>query len=116
MSFFFDAFEDYYLKNKSILPDGEGGYITGWSDGVVVKASLNLGSANEIRVAQSQDLKTVFTITFPKNTPVKYGDYIEKISTGEIYRITSEPKDNVTPNTATYQTCFATAEKTELTQ
>ena len=113
-NFFYDAFNDYYLKNKTTYPDGEGGYITTWEDGAVVKMSLDLGNSSEIRQAESQNLKTVFTASFPIDTPVTYDNYLEDVETGVIYRITSDPKDNKTPPTATYQACYATAVRTEL--
>lgn len=114
MSFFFDLFDDYYLKNKSTKPDGEGGYLTEWENGAVVKMKLDLGGATETRQAQAQSLKTVFTASFPIDTPVTYDSYLECVETGIVYRITSDPKDNKTPDTATFQTCYATAVRTEL--
>lgn len=114
MSYFFDAFDDYYIKNRSVLPDGEGGVITQWTNGAVVKASLDLGGSTEVRQAEAQNLKTVFTATFPMNTPVKYDDYIENVKTGAVYRITGNPHDNETPPSASFQSCYATAIRTEL--
>lgn len=114
MSYFNDAFDDYVIINKAIIDDGEGGYTTAWSDGAVIRAALDIGSASEQRLADAQGLKKVYTATFPKRTPIRYGDYMRKISTGEIYRITSDPYDNQTPEMARNQSCFATAERTEL--
>lgn len=116
MSYFYDAFDEYVIINKSIVDDGEGGYTTSWSDGATIKAAFDLGNASEQRQAQAQNLKRVYSVTFPKRTPVKYGDYLRKVETGEIYRITSDPTDNKTPDMARNQTCFATAERTELPQ
>ncbi len=116
MSYFYDAFDDYVIINKAIIDDGEGGYITTWADGATIKAALDLGSANEQRQAEAQSLKKVFTATFPRRTPIRYGDYMRNARTGEIYRITSDVEDNVTPPMARNQSCFATAERTELPQ
>lgn len=116
MSYFFDAFDDFYIQNRSVSPDKEGGTITEWSDGAIIKASLDLGGSTEVRQAEAQNLKTVFTATFLINTPVQYNDYIKNVKTGKIYRITSEPRENETPPTAKYQSCFATAVKAELPQ
>lgn len=114
MSFFYDAFNEYYLKNKTTLPDGMGGYYTTWENGAIIKMSLDLGGSSEIRQAQAQNLKTVFTASFPIDTPVTYDNYLEDVETGDIYRITSNPKDNKTPPEATFQSCYATAVRTEL--
>ena len=111
---FWESFDDFVLVEKKTIDDGAGGYITEWTDGVKIKALLTLGNAQEIRQAEAQNLKTVFTATFPINTPVKYDDYLENVDTKEIYRITGNPKDNKTPPTATFRTCFATAIRTEL--
>lgn len=113
MSYFDDAFDEYILKNRSVVDDGEGGFVTNWVDGATIQAALDLGSSREVREAKARDLKTVYTATFPKNTPVRYGDYIESVETGEIFRITSEPSDNQTPEMAKFQSCFATAERVE---
>lgn len=114
MSYFFDAFDDFYIKNRAVLPDGSGGTRVEWTNGAVVKMSLDLGDASEIRQAEAQGLKSVFTANFPIDTPVKYDDYLENVKTGAIYRITGNPQDNKTPETARFQSCFATAVRTEL--
>ena len=114
MSFFYDAFHDFYIKNRSVEDDGEGGTITHWTNGAMVKMALDLGNAEERRVAEARNLQTVFTASFPINTPVNYNDYLESVDTGFVYRITSNPKDNTTPPAATYQCCYANAIRTEL--
>ena len=114
MSYFYDAFDDYCLMEKTTVDDGSGDYFDKWREGVTIKASLTNGQSSEIRQAEAQGLKTVFTVTFPIPTPVKYDNYIKNKQTGAIYRITSRPGDNKTPADATYPTCYATAERTEL--
>lgn len=114
MSYFFDAFSEYVLKERHTASDGQGGYFTEWQDGAVVQMSLDLGSSSEIRQAAAQDLKTVYTATFPIDTPVRYDDYLQSVEDGSVYRITSNPRDNKTPPTARHQLCFATAVRTEL--
>lgn len=112
--FFFDSFDDYYLLNKTKYPDGLGGYYTEWTEGEIVKMRLDLGNSAEVRQAMAQGLKTIFTASFPANTPVEYNDYLRNAETGGVFRVTSNPKDNMTPPTAKYPSCFATAERTEL--
>ena len=114
MSYFYDAFNDYWLKSKKRVPDGEGGFFTVWENSGKVKMSLDLGSSSEIRQAQAQKLDTVWTAVFPENTPVQYNDYLEDVETGDVYRVTSDPKDNKTPKEATFHSWYATAVRTEL--
>lgn len=114
MSYFYDAFRDYWLKAKKRKPDGQGGHITTWENELMVKMSLDLGNSTEIRQAQAQKLDTIWTAVFPENTPVQYDDYLEDVETGDIYRVTSDPKDNKTPKEAKFQSCYATAVRTEL--
>lgn len=114
MSYFNDAFDDYWIKNRTVENDNEGGYVVNWSNGARVKMSLDIGSASETRRAQSEGLKTVFTAVFPKNTPVRYDNYLEHVETGEVFRITSNPLDNQTPEHARFPSCYATAIRTEL--
>ena len=114
MSFFYDAFKDFTINNRSVVSDGEGGYITTWTDGAVVKRSLTLGSAQEAREALSQRLNATFTVALPIDTPVKRDDYLQSVDTGDIYRIATNPQDNRTPPEAVYQCLYCTAERTEL--
>lgn len=114
MNYFFDAFNDYVIKNKIVKDDGEGGTITVWENGATVKMSLDLGSSSEIRQAEAQKLNTVFTATFPIDTPVRYDNYLEDVKTGATYRITGNPLDNQTPSEAKFQSCYSTAVRTEL--
>ena len=114
MSYFYDAFDEYVIMNRAVEDDGEGGTITQWKEGAKIKMALDLGRSSEVRAAMAQGLKTVFTATFPKDTPVKYGDYVKAVDGGEVYRITSAPSDNGTPPGATYQSLYATAIREEL--
>lgn len=114
MSYFNEAFDDYWVKEKIRKPDGEGGSFTVWENSMTVKMSLDLGTSSEIRQAQAQKLETVFTAVFPENTPVQYNDYLEDVETGDVFRVTSDPKDNKTPKEARFQSCYATAIRTEL--
>lgn len=114
MSYFFDAFDDFYIKERKMIPDSQGGFDFAWGNGPVVKMSLDLGNQSEIRQAESQGLKVVYSATFPIDTPVRYDNYLENVNTGAIYRITGNPMENKTPPDARFQSCFATAEKTEL--
>jgi hypothetical protein len=114
MSYFYDAFEDFIIKNRVVQNDGYGGTVATYEDGAVIKASLDLGTSAEIRQAEAQALKTVYTATFPIDTPVRYNDIIEHAVTGAIYRITGDPLSNATPKDAKYPSCFATAVRTEL--
>ena len=114
MSYFYDAFDEYVIMNRSVEDDGEGGTITQWKEGATVKIAFDLGGSSEVRTAQAQGLKVVFTATFPKDTPVKYGDYVKAVDGGEVYRIPSAPSGNGTPPGATFPSLYATAIREEL--
>lgn len=112
--FFFDSFDEFWLLYPNKYPDGLGGHTVEWVELEKVKMRLDLGSAKETREAMAMSLKTVFTASFPANTPVISDSYLKNVETGEIFRIIGNPQDNLTAPIAKYPSGYANAERTTL--
>jgi uncharacterized protein YggE len=70
----------------------------------------------EAKVAESQGVTSLFTITTDKAAALRYHDVIRRKSTGETLRVTSEGTDKQTPDMATFAFSQVSAEKWSLTK
>lgn len=107
--------EDFVFVNKSKISDGEGGYITSWTDGAEIKAAVTLDSSMAARVAEAEGVTSLYTVTVSKDIALEFHDVIKRKSDGAIFRITSDGTDKKTPNVATIDMRQATAERWTLT-
>ena len=98
------------LLEKTRIPDGEGGYITTWKDGVEFINHQALDTSMEARIAETQGLTSVYSALVDKSVPIEYGDVFRDVETGDTYRVTSDPKDKQAPRSASVQLKFFTAE------
>ena len=114
MSLLTDALEDFKVINKTKEPDGYGGTVDTWTDGVTIKAVAVLDSSVEMIVAMAQGVKASYTVTTPKSVNLKYHDVIKRVSDGKIFRVTSDGDDKHTPDVATLNMRQVTAEEWEL--
>lgn len=111
---FFDSLDDFEILQENSTPDGLGGFVTEWTVKGRTQGKLTLGSAKEITQAKAEGLREVYTIALVDPCEVTYNDCLKEISTGDIYRITTDPAANRTPPKAKYRLCFANAVKIEL--
>lgn len=100
MSLLDEAYEDYVLLNKTVIDDGYGGYTTQWTDGVTIKGAMVFNSSLEARVAESQGVTSVYTLTTKKNITLAYHDVLRRVRDGKIFRVTSDGDDKFTPQSA----------------
>ena len=110
-----DAFkEEFVLMEKSIKPDGEGGYVTTWTPGVKVSIAADLNSTMEAKIAEKDGVTSVYTLTFSKSAPLAFNDYVRREKDQQVFRITSNPEEKKTPDQMAVQFMQASAEKTVL--
>ena len=115
MSLLDDTFEDFRVIDKTKAPDGYGGTIDTWNEGITIKAVAVLDSSEEMKVAMAQGVKASYTITTSKNVNLQYHDVIRRVRDNKIFRITSDGDDKHTPASATLNMRQVTAEEWELT-
>ena len=102
------------MLEKKRVPDGEGGFITSWSEGAEFKAAVVFDSSLEARAAEQQGVSSLYTVTTAKNAKLEYHDVFKRLSDGKIFRVTSDGDDKQTPERATFQFAQVTAEEWSL--
>ena len=111
MSLLTEAYEDVVLLDKHRSPDGEGGFITEWIEGIVFQAAITFDSSMESRIAEKQGVTSRYTVTTGKNAQLEYHDVIRRLRDGKVFRITSDGDDVATPKRASFQFLQVTAEE-----
>lgn len=111
MSLLDDFARPCVLLEKSRQADGEGGYITTWEDGVEFLNYQALDTSMEARIAEKEGVTSAYSALVNQNVPIEYNDYFRDTTTGETYRVTSDPKDKQSPKSATFSLKYFTAER-----
>lgn len=104
------------LMEKQRVPDGEGGYITSWAEGIEFENYQALNTSMEARIAQKQGVTSIYSALVKKNVPIEYGDVFKDKATGITYRVTSNPDEKQAPKSASFDLKYFTAEKWRLTE
>lgn len=102
------------IMEKKRTSDGEGGYITTWTDGAEFINHQARDTSMEARIAEKQDVTSVYSALVDMAVPIEYGDYFKDLDTRAIYRVTSRPEEKQAPKSASFALKYFTAERTEL--
>lgn len=111
MSLLEDFARPCVLMEKIRTPDGEGGYTTEWTEGAAFQNFQALDTSMEARRAEKEGVTSVYSALVDKAVPIEYNDYFKDMTTGNTYRVTSDPKDKQAPSSASFSLKFFTAEK-----
>lgn len=111
MSLLDNAMEDVILLEKTRVPDGEGGFITKWSEGAVFKAAVTFDTSMESRIAEKQGVTSRYTVTTRKSAMLEFHDVFRRLSDGKIFRVTSDGDDKYSPNSSSLNMRQVTAEE-----
>lgn len=99
------------IMQKVRVPDGEGGFITTWTEGAEFRAAITFNGSTLQKIADTQGNHSAYKITAPKSADLDVHDVVKRLSDGKIFRVTSESKDMETPARARFgQYCQADAE------
>ena len=107
------------ILEKTRKPDGEGGYTVEWTDGAEFMNYQALDTSMEARRAEKEGVTSLYSALVDKAVPIEYNDYFRDTSTGETYRVTSDPKEREAPKFAgpvVRALKYFTAERKELPQ
>lgn len=103
------------LMEKKRVPDGAGGYITEWTEGVEFRNYQYVDTSMEARIAEQQGVKSLYSALVDVDFPLEYGDVFRDKNTGLTYRVTSNPDDKKAPQYSTFDLKYFTAERWALT-
>lgn len=109
-----DFVETCTLVEKTRVPDGEGGWTTAWVDGAKFEAAITRDSTIQGRVAESEGMKAVYTVTTEKSNPLDFHDVFRRDRDGQYFRVTEDGTDRMTPQSATFQVSQVAAEEWQL--
>lgn len=115
MSLLSEAMEKCIMFNKARVPDGYGGYINTWTEGVEFKAAITFDTSIQARVAEKQGVSNLYTVTTEKSMNLEYHEVFKRLRDGKIFRVTSDGDDKYTPASASLNMRQVTAEEWELT-
>lgn len=102
MSMIEESMEPVCFMEKTRTPDGEGGFITVWTEGTEFNASITFDTSMQARVADKQGVTSLYTVTTAKNAKLEYHDVLKRLSDGKVFRITSDGDDKQTPLRAVF--------------
>lgn len=102
------------LMEKQRVSDGEGGWISEWYESIGFDAAIVLDTSMQARVAESDGMKSVYTVTTDTNVKLEFHDAFKSIKDGRIFRVTSNPIDKTSPAVASFDFEQVTAELWEL--
>lgn len=101
---------------KTRVPDGEGGSITTWTEGMKFMAAITFDTSIAARTAEKQGVTSLYTITTERTMVLEYHDVLKRLYDGKIFRVTSDGDDKFTPQSASLDMRQVTAEEYTLPQ
>lgn len=115
MSLLDDFARECVLMEKTREADGAGGYNVTWTEGVTFENYQSLDTSMEARIAEKEGVTSVYSALVNSALPIEYNDVFKDTSTGQTYRVTSDPEDKVAPKSSSFDLKYFTAERWELT-
>ena len=99
-------------KKRTLSP--EGGWKTEWSEGLIFQNHQALDTSMEARRAEKDGVTSVYSALVEKGFPVEYNDYFRDKTTGYTYRVSSNPDEKQSPDSASFSLKYFTAERKAL--
>lgn len=90
------AMEPCVMMDKTSVSDGMGGFTNAWVEGAIFDAFVRKESAPEIRVAEKDGAKEMFTVVVRKTVSLQYNDVFKRLRDEAIFRMTSNTQDGET--------------------
>lgn len=102
------------LLRDTSVPDGAGGQYTVWEAGAAFEAVMALDTGTEAYRAGKEGARSAYTVLTGRAVGIGYGDYFRDTSTGQAYRVTSDPAAKQAPRSSALPLQCFTAEQGEV--
>ena len=90
---------DMIVMDKTTETDEEfGGIITSWKEGAHFKGNLVPKNSSEVRIAQQQGAKAIYTLVTDKKVSLTRDMVVRRASDGADFRITADSADMRVPS------------------
>ena len=86
-----DYYESFYVQNWTSKPDGFGGIIWEWGDGVEIRGVYIQNMSDEVRAAEAQGFKSVGTYITGINVLIEEGDVLRRTKDSAFIKIMGLP-------------------------
>lgn len=106
--------DDLCIMDKVSRPDGFGGFVWQWLEGVHFLGKALRKSGDQITIAMQQGMNAVYTITTQATVVLERGDYVKRIRDGAILKVTTDPIDGTPPAVSSIKCLMVQAERTTL--
>ena len=102
------------LITKTSNADGEGGRDCVQTSGVKFQAAIVLDKTDVTRNADKESIKNTYTVTVSRAFPLRFHNVFRRDSDGQVFRVTSNSDDKMTPPRATMDMAQVVAEEWQL--
>lgn len=92
-----DHAESAVILNKKTTSDGMGGWTVAWVESDPFPALISFDNSMAAKVAGKQGVTSLYSIILPKTIPLTEFEIIKRVSDEKIFRLTSDPNDQKTP-------------------
>lgn len=115
MSLVDEKMESCVMRIPALVPDGEGGQVTTWTDGGAFRAAIVYDDKTTLSaIANATNAKAHYTVTIPTSARLIFHDVFKRLSDGAVFRVTSADSENKkTPPRSSFQFCQVIAEEWE---
>lgn len=105
-----DFFTDFCMLDRTSAPDGMGGIVYTYTDGVTFRAGVTTNNTTQARLAYQGGSRVLYTILTDKHMVLEVNDHVKRLSDGQRFKVTSNARDMQTPDMAQQQFAQVTAE------
>lgn len=85
------------LFYKVPVPDGIGGHVPEWHEGVTFPAVFEYNASTEMLIAEKAGTKRSYRVYVEKNNELAYHDIFRRESDGQLFQVTNVGTDRYTP-------------------
>lgn len=100
MSLLTEAMQACVMLDKITVDDGYGGFLSKYVEGAGFSAAIVVDNSVQSRLAQSQGVLDIYTITTSKAINLQYHDVFRRTSDGKVFRVTTDGDDRKTQESA----------------